>query len=363
MSTPPPGPLAGLRVVEMAAIGPVPHCGLALADMGAAVVRVDRPGPPELGLPVEPRFDALAQNKRARVLDLKRPDGVAAALALITDADALLEGFRPGVMERLGLGPDACHARNPRLVYGRISGWGDAGPLGSEAGHDLNYLGLTGALAAMGPPGPPPPVPLNLIGDFGGGAMQLVAGVLAALLEARSTGRGRVVATSILEGAHSLTPFLHGLRAAGAWRDGRGTNVLDGGAPFYRCYEAADGRHLAVAAIEAKFFRALLAGLGLAGEVDAATRMDRATWAATASRFAARFRERSRDEWAARFAGTDACVSPVLDWDEAAAHPQALALGVFRAEGGVPRPRAAPRFSAPAAPRDPPSLTAPEPPT
>lgn len=269
-SRPSSGPLAGLRVVEMAAIGPVPFCGLLLADLGADLLRIDRPGGAELGVPIPPRFDVLARGKQAMALDLKQPDGIAQALDLIAGADALIEGFRPGVMERLGLGPAVCHARNPRLVFSRISGWGDAGPMRGEAGHDLNFLGLTGALDALGVPGQPPPVPLNLIGDFGGGAMQLAVGVLAALLHAQSAGEGQVVATSIWEGAHALTPFLHGLRAAGAWEDRRAANILDGGAPFYRCYETADaGTYLAVAAIEPKFYQRLLDGLGLAGELDA----------------------------------------------------------------------------------------------
>lgn len=245
MTGPAPGPLAGTVVVEMAAIGPVPHCGLVLAEMGAGVIR------------------ALARGKRSAALDLKSPEGLAAARTLIARADVLLEGFRPGVMERLGLGPAPCLAANPRLVYGRMSGWGDAGPMEGDSGHDLNYLGLTGALLAMGDPGTPPPVPLNLVADFGGGAMQLACGVLAALLSARATGRGQVVATSILEGAAALTAMTHGLRAAGQWRDARRDNILDGGAPFYRTYAAADGGFLAVAAIEAKFFGALLAGLDL----------------------------------------------------------------------------------------------------
>ena len=362
MSIAPTGPLAGLRVIEMAAIGPVPHCGMVLADMGAEVVRLDRPAASDLGLPVEARFDLLARGKQVRTVDLKQGDGVAAALELIGQADALIEGFRPGVMERLGLGPEVCHRRNARLVYGRISGWGDAGEMAGIAGHDLNYLGLTGALLAMGAPGQPPPVPLNLVADFGGGAMQLAVAVLAALLHARATGQGQVVATSIFEGAHSLTPFLHGLRMSGDWQDGRGSNVLDGGAPFYRCYAAADHHYVAVAAIEAKFYAALLDGLGLGDWIDAAEQMDRSGWAATAETFAACFLTRCQSEWIEQFAGTDACVSPVLDWAEAAAHPQAHALGLFEAPDGVAQPRSTARFSVTPAPRlrAPPRLTVPE---
>jgi alpha-methylacyl-CoA racemase len=344
MSTLSGGPLAGLRVIEMAAIGPVPHCGMVLADMGAEVVRIDRPHAADLGIPVDPRFDVPARGKQSLILDLKASP--AAALDLIDHADVLIEGFRPGVMERLGLGADICLARNQRLVYGRISGWGDSGEMAQLAGHDLNFIGMSGALAAMGAPGQPPPVPLNLIGDFGGGAMQLVAGILAALLHVAKTGQGQVVATSIFEGAHALTPFLHGLRAAGAWSDRRGTNVIDGGAPFYRCYPAAEFGTLAVAAIEPKFYASLVKGLELDGVLDLAAQMDRQTWPATAALFAEKFATRSRDAWAAHFAGTDACVTPVLDWAEAAAHPQAAALGVFEAPEGVVQPRTAPRFSA-----------------
>jgi len=342
MTGPAPGPLAGTVVVEMAAIGPVPHCGLVLAEMGAGVIRLDRVGASDLGIPVPPRHDALARGKRSVALDLKSQAGLDAARTLIARADVLLEGFRPGVMERLGLGPDPCLAANPRLVYGRMSGWGDAGPMAGDSGHDLNYLGLTGALLAMGDPGTPPPVPLNLVADFGGGAMQLACGVLAALLSARATGRGQVVATSILEGAAALTAMTHGLRAAGQWRDVRRDNLLDGGAPFYRTYAAADGGYLAVAAIEAKFFGALLAGLGLQDVVAPASQRDRAGWPGMGRQFAERFATRTRDDWAARFARTDACVTPVLGWSEAQAHPQMAALSMF--SDGLPR--TAPRFSA-----------------
>ena len=346
MTGPASGPLAGTTVVEMAAIGPVPHCGLVLAEMGAGVIRLDRVGASGLGIPIPPRHDALARGKRSVALDLKSADGLAAARTLIARADVLLEGFRPGVMERLGLGPDPCLAANPRLVYGRISGWGDAGPMAGDSGHDLNYLGLTGALLAMGDPGTPPPVPLNLVADFGGGAMQLACGVLAALLCARATGRGQVVATSILEGAASLTAMTHGFRAAGQWRDARRDNLLDGGAPFYRTYAAADGGFLAVAAIEPKFFGALLAGLELQDVVASASQHDRSGWPGMARQFADRFATRTRDDWAKRFAGTDACVTPVLGWAEAQAHPQAAALGLFNGRQDGLLPRTAPRFSA-----------------
>jgi alpha-methylacyl-CoA racemase len=344
MSTASCGPLAGLKIIEMAAIGPVPHCGMVFSDMGADVLRIDRPTETDLGIPIDPRFDVPARGKSILPIDLKRPEGVAQALDLITGAAAVIEGFRPGVMERLGLGSDVCLARNPRLVYGRISGWGDCGPLSEVAGHDLNFVGLTGALAAMGSPGTPPPPPLNLVADFGGGAMQLVAGILAALLHARATGQGQVVTTSIYAGAQALTPFFYGLRAAGRWHDARGENLLDGGAPFYRCYETADHLFVAVAAIEPKFYRALLAGLGLA--LDAAAQMDRAAWPSAEKIFAETFRTRTRSEWAEKFEDTDACVTPVLNWEEASSHPQAIALGLFESPGGIAQPRTAPRFSA-----------------
>lgn len=329
----------------MAAIGPVPHCGLVLAELGADVLRIDRLSASGLGIEVSTDFDALARGKRIVALDLKDEAGRGAAMDLIDKADILIEGFRPGVMERIGLGPQACLARNPRLVYGRLSGWGDTGPMANEAGHDLNFLGLTGALAAMGEAGAPPPVPLNLIADFGGGAMQLVVGVLAASLVARETGQGQVVLSSILEGALALTPMLYGLRAAGAWTDTRHNNVLDGGAPFYCCYEAADGGYVAVAAIEAKFYHALLERLDLAGDVKADSQMDKATWPATQAQFAKAFRTRGRDEWAEHFAGTDACVTPVLTTAEAPFHPQNREAFMAAGRGDWLCPRSVPRFS------------------
>lgn len=342
------GPLTGARVVEFAAIGPVPYCGLVLRELGADVLRVDRPEASELGIVTPPEFDALARGKRTVVLDLKRVDELRAALDLIADADILIEGFRPGVMERLGLGPAECASRNPSLVFGRISGWGETGPMAKEAGHDLNFLGMTGALAAMGEPGHAPPVPLNLVADFGGGAMQLAIGVLAALIQARATGQGQVVKTSILAGAHALTPFLHGLRAAGAWHDARQSNVLDGGAPFYRCYETGDGRYVAVAAIEAKFYRSLLVGLELLGVLNPAAQMDRDAWPATSERFALIFRRRTRDEWIHSFHGSDACVTPVLDFAEALDHDQCQAFLTDNERTGLRLPMSVPRFETPA---------------
>ncbi len=339
------GALAGVRVVEFAAIGPVPFCGMVLADMGAEVIRVERPFPSGLGIPVPPPFDHLNRGKRSVVLDLKQADAVEAVHRLLLGAQVLLEGFRPGTMERLGLGPEAVLRANPALVYGRVTGWGAAGPLSAVAGHDLNFLAASGALAAMGRPGEPPPVPLNLIGDFGGAAMHLACGVLAALRVAERDGAGQVVATSIAAGAVALTPMLHGLQQAGLWSDERGGNVLDGGAPFYRCYATADGRAVAVGAIEAAFYRALLEGLGVLGEVEAERQMDRATWPATTALFAARFAAATRTHWAERFAGTDACVTPVLTLEEAPDFPQHAAAGHFRTVAGLVQPAPQPELS------------------
>ncbi len=337
------GPLAGMTVIEMAAIGPVPHCGMVLRELGADVLRIERSGPSGLGIDLAPGFDALARGKRVVALDLKATAGRDTVLEFVAAADILIEGFRPGVMERLGLGPVPCLARNPRLIYGRLPGWGDSGPMAGQAGHDLNYLGLSGALAAMGPPAAPPPVPLNLVADFGGGAMQLAIGVLAAMLQARQSGSGQVVAASILEGTLALTPMMHGMQAAGAMSGKRHDNVLDGGAPFYRCYQARGGSYVAVAAIEAKFYRVLLEGLGLLGALDPAAQMDRAQWPATHARLAETFLTRTRDDWAAYFLGINACVTPVLTFDEATRHPQAAAAFV-QTPGGWPVPRATPRF-------------------
>jgi alpha-methylacyl-CoA racemase len=339
------GVLAGITIIEMAAIGPVPFAGMVLADFGAEVIKLERTGPSELGVPNPPRFDVPGRGKKSVTLDLKTPDGVASARRLIASADAVIEGFRPGVMERLGLGPEVCRADNPRLVYGRISGWGASGPMAAMAGHDLNYLGLSGALAAMGTPGTPPPVPLNLIGDYGGGAMMLVAGLLAALIRARGTGVGQVVETSIAGGALALTPLFYGLIAGGRWGIERSTNLLDGAAPFYRCYECQDGGHVAVAPIEPKFYRALVSGLGLEGALDPARQHDRAGWAETAARIGAVFLTAPRDHWAKHFDGTDACVTPVLGWMEAPNHPQHRALGSFTDLAGIVQPAPQVRFS------------------
>ncbi|MEU4885944.1 MULTISPECIES: CaiB/BaiF CoA transferase family protein [Streptomyces] len=338
------GPLAGLRVVELAGIGPAPYACLLLAEMGAAVVRVDRPG----GGRSFAEWHRLLDRGRHRTLelDLKTPEGAARLLREAAGADVLVEGFRPGVAERLGIGPGPCQARNPGLVYARMTGWGQDGPLAGTAGHDINYLALSGALHAVGEEGGPPVPPLNLLGDFAGGSMFLVAGVLAALYERRRTGRGRIVDAAVVDGAGSMLGMLVAMAGAGQWRYERGVNLLDGGAPFYRCYACADGRHLAVGALEEPFYRALLDGLGLDGR-HLPDRWDRDSWPALRQRFAAAFARRDRDAWAARFAGTDACVTPVLTAAEAADHPHHRAR---RSGPATPAPRFRDPAAAPAAP-------------
>ena len=357
--TVPAGPLQGLRVVELASIGPGPMCAMLLADLGADVLRVDRTEASGLGVPLPPRFDVNARSRRSVALDLKAAAGRDAVLRLVDRADLLIEGFRPGVAERLGLGPDDCLARNPALVYGRMTGYGQAGPLASAAGHDINYIALTGALDAIGPAGGKPVPPLNLVGDYGGGALYLAFGLLAALYERQRSGRGQVVDAAMVDGAASLTSIFHGLHAAGQWAGGRGGNLLDGGAPFYDTYECADGRCVAVGALEPKFFAELLARLGL----DAgwrARQYDRRAWPELRAALAAVWRTRTRDAWAAHFEGSDACVAPVLALDEAPRHPHAQARAAYVAVEGVVQPAPAPRFSrTPAAdPRPAPALGA-----
>jgi alpha-methylacyl-CoA racemase len=336
------GPLAGCRVVELGGIGPGPFAGMLLADLGAEVVRVDRPaGIDEVGRGGP--ADVLNRGKRSVVLDLKHPGGAAALLELADRADVLIEGFRPGVTERLGIGPRECLARNPRLVYGRMTGWGPDGPLSATAGHDLTYIALTGALGAIGAASGPPQIPLNLVGDFGGGGCYLVIGVLAALHDAKLSGQGQVVDAAIVDGsAHLLTSTFAKL-ARGAWTDERGVNQLDGGWPFYAVYETKDGRHVAVGALEPKFYRRLVELLEL--DVDPDRQHDRTSWPDLRRRLAKRFAERTRDEWAELFEGTDACVAPVLGLTEAAAHEHLAARGSVVARDGVVQPAVAPRFS------------------
>jgi alpha-methylacyl-CoA racemase len=332
------GPLQGLRVVELAGIGPGPFAAMLLADLGADVVRIDRPGArPTFG---DPGVDLLTRGRRSVAVDLKHPDGLATVLALTGRADVLLEGFRPGVAERLGLGPDACLARNPRLVYGRMTGWGQEGPLARTAGHDVGYIAVTGALHAIGRAGGPPQVPVNLLGDFGGGAMYLVVGVLAALLESRTSGQGQVVDAAIVDGTAHLSTMLLGMMAGGLWQDRRGVNLLDTGAPWYDVYETADGGHVAVGALEPQFYAQLLDRLGL---TDVAPPRERAE--ELRALLAETFRTRTRDEWTAEFDGSDACVAPVLSYTEAREHPHLRARGTYVESHGVVQPAPAPRFS------------------
>lgn len=345
------GPLQGIRIVELAGLGPAPYACMLLAEAGADVVRIDRPvtAAPAQGTPAG---DVLARSRPAVGIDLKRAAGVEAVLDLVEHADALVEGFRPGVTERLGLGPEDCWARNPRLVYGRMTGWGQDGPLAARAGHDIDYLAIAGALWPIGRAGERPVPPLNFVGDFGGGGMLLAFGVLAALLEARGSGKGQVVDAAMVDGAASLTTMVLGLRDAGAWEDERGTNLLDTGAPFYEVYEAADGRYVAVGAIERPFYEALVDGLGLEPEL-VAHQMERDRWPETKARFAAVFATRTRDEWIEHFEGTEACIAPVLTFDEAPLHPHNRARSTFVPRGSSYQPGAVPRFSrTPSALRD-----------
>jgi alpha-methylacyl-CoA racemase len=343
------GPLAGLRVLEFAGIGPGPMACMLLADLGADVVRVDRTEPSGLGLAMAPRFDVNARGRRSVALDLKSEAGRAAALRLVVRADVLVEGFRPGVMEKLGLGPAECHALQPRLVYGRITGFGQQGPLAQAAGHDLNYIALTGVLDAIGASeaaGPLPP--LNLVGDYGGGALYLAFGVMAALYERERSGRGQVVDAAMVDGASSLASIFHGLLAAGAWQSARGSNLLDGGAPFYATYRTADARWISLAPLEPKFFAQLVRALGI-DEAFIARQYDRQAWPALREAIAAAVARHTRDEWCTRLEGSDACFAPVLSFEEAAAHAHARERGAFVEVGGLQQPAPAPRFGRTAA--------------
>lgn len=338
------GPLEGVRVVELAGIGPGPFCAMVLADMGAEVLRVDRPDRVRPGRPERPPLDLLGRGRRSAAIDLKHPEGAAALLRLVERADVLVEGFRPGVMERLGLGPDVCLERNPRLVYGRMTGWGQEGPLAHAAGHDINYIALAGALHAIGRRGEPPVPPLNLVGDFGGGGLLLAFGIVCALYERERSGRGQVVDAAMVDGAALLMTMFFGMRAAGFWSDERGTNLLDTGAHFYEVYETADGRYVALGPIEPQFYRELLEKLGLADDPAFAAQMDRSRWPELKERLAAIFRTRTREEWCALLEGTDACFAPVLSLEEAPRHPHNVARGTFVEFEGVVQPAPAPRF-------------------
>ncbi|WP_037356252.1 CaiB/BaiF CoA transferase family protein [Amycolatopsis orientalis] len=335
------GPLAGLRVVELAGLAPAPFACMILADLGADVIRVDRatPGEDVLGFPNDP----LARGRRSVGVNTKTPEGVELVLKLAERADVLIEGFRPGVAERMGIGPEQVQARNPRLVYGRMTGWGQDGPLASAAGHDINYIAVAGALDPIGRAGERPVPPLNLVGDFGGGGLMLAMGVLAALHERTTSGRGQVVDASMVEGAALLTTSLHGMRAAGVWPGERGENLLDSGAPFYDTYETADGKYVAVGAIEMRFWADLVKVLGLEDE-DLPFHLDQREWPRLRKILAGAIGQFSRDELVARAEGTDACLAPVLSPWEAAAHPQNAARGTFAEIGGTVQPAPAPRF-------------------
>ncbi len=334
----PKGPLAGLRVVEFAGLGPGPFAAMLLSDMGADVLRIDRPA-----AGVRPAFDVISRGRRAMELDLQTPTGSAAAMAVLARSHILIEGFRPGVMERLGLGPAEVLAANPGLIYGRMTGWGQTGPLAKAAGHDINYIALGGALAAFGPPGSAPLPPMNLVGDYGGGSLYLVMGILAALHESKASGMGQVVDAAVMDGTASLMALYTGRIARGDWSAQRGTNMLDGAAHYYRNYETSDGGFMAVGAIEPKFFAILCGVLGVdTAEVPQA---DRARWPEFGERFAAIFKRRTRDEWTQAFGSSDACVAPVMSFQEAHLHPHMAERGIYCEVEGVRQPAAAPRFS------------------
>jgi|SRR6478672_496398 len=333
-------PLSGLRILEFDGLGPVTFAGMVLADLGADVLRLTRSDGASAFADVGGAV--LHRGRSSVAVNLKAPDDHARILELIASADGLIEGFRPGVMERLGLGPEVCAARNPRMVYGRVTGWGQTGPKAAEVGHDINYIALSGALHVFGEPDRPPRPPLNLVGDYGGGAMMLVTGVLAGLIEAQRTGVGRVVDAAMTDGSALLTSLFHALSARGLWSDARGANLLDGGAPFYRCYACRDGRFVAVGALEPQFYCALLAGLGI--PADEAPQYDMANWPALHARLESVFAARDRDDWAAHFEGADACVTPVLSLAEAPLHPHNAARNTF-AGAVAPQPSPAPRFA------------------
>jgi len=338
------GPLKGLRVIEIAGIGPGPFAAMMLADMGADVVRVVRPGAGGMSMAGDPRLDFFNRNKRCVSLNLKDPRATEILLQMLEGADAVLEGYRPGVMEKLGLGPDVCLARNPRLVFGRMTGWGQEGPLASAAGHDINYIALTGALHAIGESGGKPVVPLNLVGDFGGGGAFLAYGMVCALLEVARGGAGQVVDAAMVDGASTLMAMMYAAFQSGFWSNARGSNMLDGGAHFYGVYETADGKFVSIGSIEPQFYALLLGKLG----IDPATlphQLDPRNWQELRLRFEVIFRTRTRDEWCALMEGTDICFAPVLGFDEVPQHPHMVARGAFLHEGGVWQPAPAPRFS------------------
>ena len=336
------GPLQGLKVIELGSIGPGPMCAMLLADMGATVLRIERKEPGALGVPRPPRFDLLLRNRPALPLDLKQRASVDLVLDLVSRSDVLLEGFRPGVTERLGLGPDVCLARNPKLIYGRLTGWGQTGPLANTVGHDINYIALTGALHAIGRAGQAPALPINLVGDMGGGALYMAMGVLAAIYESRNSGKGQVVDAAMVDGVASLMTQPHGTFAAGMMSNERGTNITDSGAPFYDVYECADGRWVSLGAVEKKFYTEMLRVLELDSLLG--DQWKRETWPAAKQKMAAKIKTRTRDEWCQLFEGTDSCFAPVLTIDEAPQHPHLRARATYVDIDGVVQPAAAPRF-------------------
>jgi len=338
------GPLSGIKIVELAGIGPAPYAAMLLADLGADVVRVDRSSNVTGGDPATPPNDITGRGRRSIGVDLKNPDGVGTVLDLVENADALLEGFRPGVMERLGLGPDVCLERNPRLVFGRMTGWGQEGPYAHTAGHDINYIALAGVLEPMGRAGQPPTPPLNLVGDFGGGGMLLAFGVVAAILEAKTSGSGQVVDAAMIDGAASLMTMTWSFRHMGIWHDERGTNMLDTGAHFYDTYETADGRYVSIGSIEPQFYAELLRHTGMDGE-DLPWQHDRSQWPAVKERFAEVFRSKTRDQWCEIMEGTDVCFAPVLTMEEAPSHPHIAQRGTYTEVAGLTQPAPVPRFS------------------
>jgi len=347
--------LSGLKIVEFAGIGPTPFCAMMLADMGADIVRLDRIEPADLGMKRDPRLSFTNRGRRSVAIDLKAPRAVEVALRLIDQADAVIEGFRPGVMERLGLGPDVCLASNPRLVYGRMTGWGQDGPLAQVVGHDINFLALTGALHSIGRKDQPPSPPLNLVADLAGGGAYLAFGILCAVLEARHSGVGQVVDGAIVDGVASLLTGVYGARAAGQWSDERGTNYMDGGAPWYDSYETADGKFVAIGPVEGRFYAELLSALGLAADT-LPSQHDKAGWPELRRQFSKAFLRKARDEWVAVLKGRDVCVAPVLDLGEALQDPHMQARGSYVEIDGLLQPGPAPRFSksAPEIPSRPP---------
>jgi len=348
------GPLKGVKVIEVGGIGPGPFCGMMLSDMGAEIVRVERKGQFML---TDSKFDVLTRNRRSIEVDLRKEEGVAAVLKMVEQADALQEGFRPGVMEKLGLGPDVCLKRNPRLVYGRMTGWGQEGPLAKVAGHDINYISLSGALHTIGRKGETPVPPLNLVGDFGGGGMMLAFGIVCALFESQKSGKGQVVDAAMIDGSAALMAIIYGLKAAGLWTDDRGTNLLDGAAHFYDTYETADGKYVSVGSIEPQFYALLLKHTGI-DDPDYQNQMDQTKWPAFKKRFAEIFKTKTRDEWCEIMEGTDTCFAPVLSLDEAKDHPQNRTRDTFIEVEGVLQPAPAPRFSRtrPGTPNPPPKV-------